>query len=259
MTLSGNKAARSATVSKNSMSARRCSSSRAAAGPKAAIAAPRFSQISLSSVVENESSNCPPPCFRPCSAHATSPAYTLGVCLSGLHGGAEIMTFGPVGASCECAARRERHWASSIAGFQTIGQYHDQSVRHGPARSARAQRRHAVTAGRSMSGANSYDRVSWRGLFLPDLRMVMSSGRALGAGAGELSRGRQVAWRRLRPQALAARIQNEPERGRTAERTRAREGRTNPNGCAKPNEPKTKRGGTPNEPKSIRVFNSLVS
>ena len=65
----------------------------------------------------------------------------------------------------------------------------------------------------------------------------MSSGRALGAGAGELSRVRQVAWRRLRPQALAARIQtnpsggvqpNEPERVK-AERTQtAVRNRTNP-------------------------------
>jgi hypothetical protein len=58
---SGNSDARSATASSASMSARRCSSSSAAEIPRTSTAALRFSQISLSSVVENESSNRPLP------------------------------------------------------------------------------------------------------------------------------------------------------------------------------------------------------
>jgi hypothetical protein len=96
-----------------------------------------------------------------------------------------------------------------------------------------------------MSGENSYDRVSWLGLS-PDLRMVMSSERALGARAGELNRGascvatiaaagilqreskrtRAEAYSRMNPSAAAN--LNEPERP---------DSRMNPSADARPNEP----------------------
>jgi hypothetical protein len=65
-------------------------------------------------------------------------------------------------------------------------------------------------------------------LFLPDLGMSMSGERALGAGAGELNRGRQVAWPTI------------------GELVRA-DTQTNPNAGGKPNE----RGGSQANPSGL--------
>jgi hypothetical protein len=132
------------------------------------------------------------------------------------------------------------------------------------------------------------NRVSWLSL-PPDLRMVMSSGRALGADACELSRGLRAAWAtigggvragsRTNPSGAASRAdpsagaKHKPEPGgkpyepkRSGERKET-ERSGNPNGPERSEEPTNpsavesqtdpERGRTSNEPKSTRILNGL--